>query len=228
MLRARVGRGRRPPRTSSPASCKSRWTAQRTRLCLLATTIAIAALPAGAATAAYVPPGNSAATQYTEAVPTAGGPKSTNNPKHGQSRSPGKVLGAHKTAKLDAHGPQGQAAAEVAALTAPSTAAASHETTAAPGNGNPGQQGGQAGSGGVQAGNGSNAGGPGQSANSTSPAHPAQAGSDGSSGVGEVIGQATGSSSSGQPDLWLPLLIAAVVIWSGAYLLRRQRKRPAG
>jgi hypothetical protein len=203
-------------------------TAQRTRLCLLSAAMALAALPASAAAEAYVPPGNSAATQYTEAVPTVGGPKSTNNSKHGQSRSPGKVLGAHKTAKLDAHGPQGKAAAEVAALTAPSTVAASHETTAGPGHGNPAQQGGQAGSGGVQAGNGSNAGGPSQSANSASPAHPAQAGTGGSSGVGEVIGQATGSSSSGRLGLWLPLLIAAVVIWSGAYLLRRQRKRPAG
>lgn len=197
-------------------------TAQGTRLCLLATAIAIAALPAAAATAAYVPPGNSAATQYTEAVPTAGGPKSTNNSKHRQSRSPSKVLGADKTAKLAAHGPQGKAAAEVAALTAPSTAPASHETTAAPGHGNPAQQGGG------QAGNGSNGGDPSQSANPASPASSAQAGSDGSSGVGEVIGQATGSSSSGQPGLWLPLLIGAVVIWSGAYLLRRQRKRPAG
>jgi hypothetical protein len=195
-------------------------TAQRTRLCLLMAALAIAALPASAATAAYVPPGNSAATQYTEAVPTAGGPKSTNDSKHRQSRSPDKVLGAHKTAKLDAHGPQGKAAAEVAALTAPSTAAASHETAAAPGHGNPAQ--------GDQGGNGSNGGDPSQSDNSTSPAHSAQAGPDGSSGVGEVIGQATGSSSSGQPSLWLPLLIAAVVIWSGAYLLRRQRKRPAG
>lgn len=203
-------------------------TAQRTRICLLIAALAIAALPASAAAQSYVPPGNSAATQYTEAVPTAGGPKSTNNSKHRQSRSPGKVLGAHKTAKLAAHGPQGQAAAEVAALTAPSTTAASHETAAAPGHGNPAQQGGQGSSGGGRAGNGSNGGGPSQSAYSASPANFAQAGSDGSSGVGEVIGQATGSSSSGRPGLWLPLLIAAVAIWSGAYLLRRQRKRPAG
>ncbi len=202
-------------------------TAQRTRLCLLVAAMALAAMPASAAAEAYVPPGNSAATQYTEAVPTAGGPKTTNNSKHGQSRSPDKVLGAHKTAKLDAQGPQGKAAAEVAALTAPSTVGAKAEATAASGHGTPGAKGGQAGSGGVQADGGSNSGDLSQSVHSASPGHPARAGSGGSPAIGEVASQATGSSS-GQPGVWLPLLIAAVVIWSGAYVLRRQRKRPAG
>jgi hypothetical protein len=203
-------------------------TAQRTRLCLLIAAMALAAIPASAAAEAYVPPGNSAATQYTEAVPTAGGPKATNNSKHGHSRSPDRVLGTHKTAKLDAQGPQGRAAAEVAALTAPSAVGAKAEAPAAPGPGAPEPQGGQAGSGGIQAGNGSNSGDLGQSAHSASPGHPAQSDSGGSSGIGEVVGQATGSSSSGQLGVWLPLLIAAIVIWSGAYVLRRQRKRPAG
>jgi len=203
-------------------------TAQRTRLCLLMAAITLAALPASAAAEAYVPPGNSAATQYTEAVPTAGGPKATTHSKHGQSKSPDRVLGAHKTAKLDAQGPQGRAAAEVAALTAPSAVGAKVEATAASGPGTPEPQGGQTGSGGVQAGSGSNAGDLSQSGRSTSPGHTAQAEPGGSSGIGEVVGQATGSSSSGQLGVWLPLLIAAVVIWSGAYVLRRQRKRPTG
>lgn len=203
-------------------------TAQRTRLCLLVAAMALAAMPASAAAEAYVPPGNSAATQYTEAVPTAGGPKTTNKPRHGQSRSPDKVLGAHKTAKLDAQGPQGKAAAEVAALTAPSTVGAKAEATAASDHGSSGSHSGQAGSGGVQAGSGSSSGDLSQSVHSASPEHPAQAGSGGSSAIGEVASQATGSSSSGQPGVWLPLLIAAVVIWSGAYVLQRQRKRPAG
>ena len=48
----------------------------------------------------------------------------------------------------------------------------------------------------------------------------------GSSGLGEVIGQATGSSS-GELGLLLPLLIIAVVIWSAAYLRRQRRDHPA-
>jgi hypothetical protein len=189
--------------------------------------IAPAAIPASATAEAYVPPGNSAATQYTEAVPTAGGPKATNNSKHRQDRSPGEVLGVHKTAKLDAQGPEGRAAAEVAALNAPSAVAAKAKANAAAGSGSPEPQGGQAGSGGGRTGDGSSSGDLSQSAHPVSPGHPAQANSGGSSGIGEVVGQATGSSS-GELGLWLPLLIAAVVIWSGAYVLRRQRKRPAG
>jgi hypothetical protein len=209
-------------------------TAQRTRLCLLTAAIALAALPASAAAEAYVPPGNSAATQYTEAVPTAGGPKTTNKSKHGQSRSPGKVLGAHKTAKLDAQGPEGRAAAKLAASTAPTAvsgvgvgvgvgegAATVHAHTSPHTTPN---------------GSGS---GSGKSEGSEMPANPSGGpahhdgnltfykASGGSSAIGEVAGQATGSSS-GQLGIWLPLLIVAVVIWSGAYVLRRQRKRPAG
>ena len=48
----------------------------------------------------------------------------------------------------------------------------------------------------------------------------------GSSGLGEVIGQATGSSSSGQLGLLLPLLILAVATWAVAYVLRQRRGHP--
>ena len=170
-------------------------TAQRTRLCLLVAAMALAALPASAAAEAYVPPGNSAATQYTEAVPTAGGPKATDHSKHGQSRSPDRILGAKKTAKLDAQGPQGKAAAEVVALTAPGAVDSTAKATAASGHGSSGSPGGQAGSGGDQGGGGSGAGNLGQRVRSASPGHPVQTGSDGSSAIGEVAGQATGSSS---------------------------------
>lgn len=203
-------------------------TAQRTRLCLLTAAIALAALPASAAAEAYVPPGNSAATQYTEAVPTAGGPKATTHSKHGQSRSPGKVLGTHKTAKLDAQGSEGRAAAELAASTAPTAISGGNEgASAIHPHGSP-----------KTAPNGSGSGG-GRSEGGEVPANPpggpaphnetltSYKAPGGSSAVDEVAGQATGSSS-GELGIWLPLLIAAVVIWSGAYVLRRQRKRPAG
>jgi hypothetical protein len=49
---------------------------------------------------------------------------------------------------------------------------------------------------------------------------------DGSSGLGEVIGEATGSSSSGGPGFLLPLAIVAAIAWALAYL--RRRRRPAG
>jgi hypothetical protein len=203
-------------------------TGQRTRLSLLVAGVALAAMPASAAAEAYVPPGNSAATQYTEAVPTAGGPKTTNKSKHGQSRSPGKVLGADKTAKLDAQGPEGRAAAKLAASTAPTVVSGTGEGAATV----------HAHTSPHTAPNGSGSG-SGKSEGGEMPANPSggpahhdgtltfSKASGGSSAIGEVAGQATGSSS-GQLGIWLPLLIAAVVIWSGAYVLRRQRKRPAG
>lgn len=197
----------------------------RTRFGLLAAAFALAALPAGAAAAPYVPPGNSAATQYTEAVPTAGGPKATGH-KQGKVKSPSKVLGARNTEKLDAQGPQGHAAAEVAAATAPATIPATpSEPARTPNPGGSSQTGGQ-GPQSTKPGDGS----PGGDATSHAApqvAKPPQAQNpSGSSGFGEVIGQATGSSS-GQLGLLLPLLIVAVVIWSVAYLLRQRRDRPA-
>lgn len=202
-------------------------TAQRTRLSLLVAAVALAALPSSAAAEAYVPPGNSAATQYTEAVPTAGGPKTTNKSKHGQSRSPGKVLGAHKTAKLDAQGPEGRAAAKLAASTAPTAVSSGDEGASAVHPHAP-----QAAPNGPGSGGGKSEGGEMPANLSGGPAHhdgtlTFYKAPGGSSAIGEVAGQATGAAS-GQLGVWLPLLIAAVVVWSGAYVLRRQRKRPTG
>ena len=47
---------------------------------------------------------------------------------------------------------------------------------------------------------------------------------DGSSGLGAVLGQATGSSDSGQLGLLLPLIVLATIAWSVAYLVRRRRQ----
>jgi hypothetical protein len=189
--------------------------------------LAVVALPGAVAAAPYVPPGNSAANQYTEAVPTAGGPKATNKGKQAQNGSPSKVLGSRNAGKLDAQGPEGRAAAEVAAATAPAAVRAASADSAASsprGSGPAGSHGStpakplEGGSSGASATDRE-----GGQAGSASEAQ----GENGSSGLGEVIGQATGSSS-GQLGLLLPLLIVAVVIWSVAYLLRQQRKRPAG
>jgi hypothetical protein len=192
--------------------------ALKTGLGLLPATIAIFAVPMVAHAEYLVPPGNSAATQYTEAVPTAGGPKITGHRKHSQSRSPGKVLGTRNTERLDAQGPQGREVAEVVAATAPTAIGAAAQEQA---EGNSAQGGASHG--------GSPTGGAGEggSAGKTNPtaqqaSTPAQA-SDGSSGLGEAIGQATGSSSSGQLGLLLPLFILAVLAWSVAFVSRHRK-----
>jgi len=180
--------------------------------------IAIAAVSSSAVAAPIVPPGNSAATQYTEAFPTAGGPKETGKPKHGKGTSPGKVLGTQNTKRLHAHGADGHAAAEVAAATAPSTIVTpTPETGAATQR----EAAGQAGSD-TSTGTGSSTP-PGESVD-RSGAQAAEPG--GSSGFDQVMTQITGSSSSGGTGLLLPLAIVVTIALSLVYLAR-QRKRPA-
>jgi hypothetical protein len=201
--------------------------ASKTGLGLLAATIAIFAIPNAAQAEYLVPPGNSAATQYTEAVPTAGGPKASNNPKHGGTKSPKQVLGSGNAKKLDAQGPEGRAAAEVAAATAPGAVAQTGDGTRAAPAGRAGAQpqanGGDSGGGKGQAddslpGNGSGS----QTAATATLA--SQQLPDGSSGLAEVLGQATGSSDSGQLGLLLPLIVLATIAWSVVYVVRRRRQ----
>jgi hypothetical protein len=198
-------------------------TVHKTRLGLLAAAFAFAVLSASASAAPYVPPGNSAATQYTEAVPTAGGPKATSKGKQGQNRSPSRVLGTRNAEKLDAQGPQGQAAAELATATAPAAiAGASSESTAAPRTGDAGEEGGR-GAQGAEGGSRSGGGGGVDRTGSHTAAPQAQNPSD-SSGLGEVLGQATGYSSSGQLGLLLPLIVLGAIAWSVAFAVRRRRQ----
>lgn len=200
----------------------------KTRLAFPAVVLAVMAIAPGAAAAAdeVIPPGNSAATQYTEAFPTPGGDKKTDEAAH--HRSPSKVLGHSNTRKLEQQGPDGQAAAETAAATAPAPAAT--ETPAAPADDS--QDEGLAGSGsstGSGKGNGGN--GPagqkrqpssGNTATGTQVA--AAEVSDGSSGIGSAIEQATGLSTSGQSGMLLPLVILATILCSLAYLWRQRRQ----
>lgn len=192
--------------------------ASRAKLASIFAAVAILAIPASAVAAAYVPPGNSAATQYTEAVPTAGGPKATGNSKHRQSSTPDKVLGKRNAEKLDAQGQEGKEAAEVAAATAPDTSAV--ET----GSGGASQGNGAAGTGDSKPENG--AGSPSRQDDGASSATTRSSDPDGSSALGEVASQVTGSSSSGGIGLLLPLAIVAAVAGAIAYLIR-QRRRPA-
>jgi hypothetical protein len=164
--------------------------------------IATLALAPVAPAESLVPPGNSAAAQYTEAYPTAGGPRETG--KGGGKRASSHVLGARDTRRLAAQGAVGRSTAEAAAATAPSAAVAAPGGEAA---GRPGAE--------TPAGPGHAAGGAESRPSAASPA--------GSSGLGEVVGQATGSSS-GELGPLLPLLIAATAIWALAFLRRRTRK----
>jgi hypothetical protein len=185
---------------------------RETRLGLLAATVAIFALPSVAAAQPLVPPDNSAVTQYTETFPTVGGDKGAAKKKGGHS--PAKVLDSHKTRKLKAQGPQGDEVAEVVEATAPTTSvnsvsseeASDNDDTAAPAHRGDNPGGGE--SGGVR---------------TASPAHRADE-VEGSSGLGEVIAQATGSSSSGQMGMLLPFVILAALASSLIFLLRKRRE----
>ena len=185
----------------------------RARLaCGLVAAIAIALLPSAALAQPVVPPGNSAANQYTETFPTAGGGAPS---KDKGKQSPTKVLSAQTTRQLEAKGSQGRAAAVVVTETAPAPIVTSPEKKVHTGRAkdHPKTKGARHGEGhkgnkaAPAAGSGSTPGGP-----------------SGSSGLGEVIAQATGSSSTGQMGLLLPLAIAATVVWSLAYLWRRKRR----
>jgi hypothetical protein len=152
-------------------------------------------LPATALSQAIVPPGNSAANQYTETAPSAGGeqlPPGGNSPQ-GHSPSPTKALGAPTADRLDELGPAGRATAALAAAGAPARS----------------QRQGKAGTVAEQTG--------------LVPAPTSSTGDpDGSSGLGQVLGQATGLSSASNSSLPLLLALAATVLWAATYLRRRR------
>jgi hypothetical protein len=197
----------------------------KTRLALPAALLAAAAIAPGAAVAAgeVIPPGNSAATQYTEAFPTPGGDKKTDEAAH--HRSPVKVPGNSNANKLRQQGPDGQAAAETAAATAP----VATETPPAPTNESPDEN---SAGGGSTAGAGSGNGGNGPAGQKHQPNSGDTAGAqvavvevpEGSSGIGSAIEQATGLSTSGQSGMLLPLVILATIALSIAYLWRQRRQ----
>jgi hypothetical protein len=77
-------------------------------------------MPAGALGAA-IPPGNSAVDQYSETYPGAGGGE-TSNPPGSSGAAPDKSLGDQTAQNFSNAGPDGQAAADLAAATAPQQA----------------------------------------------------------------------------------------------------------
>ena len=190
-------------------------------LALALPTSAVAAEEAGS----VVPPENSAATQYTEAVPTAGGDKPSDG--GGKKPSPAKVLGHHNAKRLESQGQEGREVARVVAETAPETsppteaAPPAQESSSSQGNSSRRTQSDQGGT---------SSGEPQEAVHphhivvraAEPPTAPTELPS-GSSGLGEVIAEATGSSSSGQLGGLLPLAVLATIAWSLAYFWRQRR-----
>ncbi len=181
--------------------------------------VAALALPAAAGAEYYVPPANSAANQYTESFPGAGGESSGKR----KEVTPGTALGAGNAKKLEAKGPAGKAAAEMAAETAPpqlvDQGGGDEGGGGTGGNDQTDGKGDEGGSGapGAAGSSGGSSGGGTGAANAQQP--------QGSSGLGQVVGQATGVSD-GNLGLWLPLVIVLTLIGSVAYWVRTRPAQP--
>jgi len=174
------------------------------RIALTAALTAALALPGQALAEYYVPPSNSAANQYTESFPGAGGESGGKR----KGVTPADTLGAGNAKRLEEQDPAGKAAAEVAAQTAPAQLVPAGGVSDS-GN-TPGTNGGSTSSGG------SGNGGLGQAAKVDQP--------QGSSGLGQVLGQATGVGD-GNVGLWLPLAIVLTLAASIAYAARARQVR---
>lgn len=204
-----------------------RRTDLKIRIALVAATTALAAAPTAAAEeeTEVVPPDNSAVNQYTETFPTGGGERDVNKGRR-QQASPKRVLGNDNAKKLEKHGSEGRAVAEVAAETAPPVDKSSQpreeesETGAAPPAGGGNDSGGGGGA--------DREGQPQAQRQETAPAPADDPNVDipaGSSGISEVLAQATGSTSDGELGPLLPLVILAALGWAIALLLRRRPDR---
>jgi len=170
-----------------------------------------------------VPPSNSAVNQYTEAVPTGGGEKNLEGSSGNRASSPERVLGADNAKKLERRGAAGKAAAAVAAETAPQPAAAPTAEQTPPAGNDQADRPGRSSDDRDDSSTGAPVDGK-QPPSGAPPSEPAGAAEvSGGSGFGEVLAQATGSASSGEMGLWLPLLILATLVWAGVYGARRTR-----
>jgi hypothetical protein len=183
----------------------------------MATLLAALALPALASAESVVPPGNSAATQYTETFPSAGGNIEANHGIGGGGGSPAKHhLSPGTTHALANQGEDGRA---VAALAGESPTA----TTGGSGSAGGGGHGSKEASGGGSGGSGS---GPSAGGGSGGSSSSAAAGPAGSSGVGHVLSSAT-LSRSGETGIFLPLVLLAALVGSIAYAWRRRQQDSA-
>lgn len=215
---------------------------------LAAALVVFFALPSLASAGQVVPPGNSAATQYTQVFPTSGGNVEVGNTigesGAGGGKKPSQVIGKKTAQELESQGAEGAAVAQLAAESAPEPVGEPEATEGSSANAGGGSSsghhdGGNAGGGQKSDGNGAKAGGGGQDTGpaAASPgsggaqtAQTAQtaastAADSGSSGLSEVLGQAT-SGSSGQMGLFLPLVLLAALVLALVYAWRRRHHEP--
>lgn len=197
-----------------------------TLLFLTALTVLACTLPATIAAAELVPPGNSAVNQYTETFPTSKGEEiETGGKKSGAT--PNQVLGAGKAHNLEDKGTAGKAVAEFTAETAPTTGSGSGsgENAGDDQGGNKGKDKGDGKGNKPDSGDkGGNGNGQQQEISTGAGGYANGGGPSGSSGVGEIASQATGTASD-SVGLWLPLILIAVVIWSAGYVWRNRQQR---
>lgn len=192
---------------------------------LLTAVIVGLSLPASAMGGPVVPPENSAATQYTETVPSAGGDRDAGGGDRKGKVAPGDVLGQRKADRLEAQGATGREVAEVVAATAPVV-----NQTAAPSQpaGSPNDASEDNSLNGASPAGSADGGTPNPSSGSPTESTGQPKGSsdlpDGASGLGEVLAEATGSSSSDQLGGLLPLLLGATLLWAFAYAWRQRRR----
>jgi hypothetical protein len=156
------------------------------------------------ASAQNVPPGVSGANQYTETLPGPGGnsPTSGGTSNGGGTSGPksvAKALGAENARKLQALGPEGKAAAQLATESSSGNSRQTRHAHRGRGSGDRTRSSGQTGG--------------------------ATGSQDGSSGVQQILGQITGTggSNSGGMTWLLPLLIGVSVVVAAAYIFARNR-----
>jgi hypothetical protein len=202
--------------------------ALKTTAGLMAATIAVVVLPASAAAAEYlVPPGNSAAIQYTETYPSAGGHKDAENQSGNRNRSPSKVLGERNARKLEQHGPEGEAVAEVVAETAPVTPVVPESSgESQDSDEEPSREKRE-----TDDGENSRGGGPGPGSGSSggsdrSGSVSGDVDQSGSSGLGEVLSSAVGAPAGGS-GIVLPLAFLGTLAWMLSHAWRQRKKQSA-
>jgi hypothetical protein len=149
----------------------------------------------GVARAAVLPPGNSAANQYAESLPGAGGNESGHRGGAGGHGGAGTTaaeedaaVGAETAARLRRLGPDGAAALRLATQSAPQEHRGNRQSLT-----------------------------PGASGSSPGPS--------GSSAIGGVLGGLIGTSTSGGIGLLQPLLMLLALVAAAAYGLSRRRGR---
>jgi len=198
----------------------------KTAIAITAACVALS-FPALAGAAPYIPPGNSAATQYTETFPSSGGNVEVNGSIAGGGGSPQKALGKKTAEALDSAGPEGEQVAQLAAEAAPEEAAPGEEASGAGkdsgSHGKKQDQGGNAAGGGKEGGNGGGPSGEGGGNAKPSAGNSGLDATSGESAAGQVASSAT-LSSSGSMGIFLPLILLAALAWAIFYAWRRHQR----